>query len=98
MEKIKKSIRVDVIFASACFQSVLEVCLPIGSTVKDAIIYSGILEIFSEINLNIYDVGIFSARCHLDDLLEDKDQVEIYRPLSCDPKQARRQRAKMSKL
>ncbi|MCK5898583.1 MAG: RnfH family protein, partial [Methylococcales bacterium] len=38
-------------------------------------------------------VGIFGQRCGLNQLLKKGDRVEIYRPLICDPKVARRNRA-----
>jgi hypothetical protein len=39
-------------------------------------------------------VGIHGRRVALDTRLADGDRVEIYRPLSADPKVARRQRAR----
>jgi putative ubiquitin-RnfH superfamily antitoxin RatB of RatAB toxin-antitoxin module len=39
-------------------------------------------------------LGIFSRRVTADDLLHDGDRVEIYRPLTLDPKDARRRRAR----
>jgi hypothetical protein len=38
-------------------------------------------------------VGVFGQSCRLDDPVHDGDQIEIYRPLTIDPKEARRQRA-----
>jgi hypothetical protein len=38
-------------------------------------------------------VGIFSRKVPLDHVLRDGDRVEIYRPLICDPKEMRKQRA-----
>lgn len=95
MERKNKLINVDVVFASSSFQTVLELSLPLGSTVKDAIVASGILKKFPEIDLSVNSVGIFSKRCNLNDYLQDCDQVEIYRSLLCDPKNARRRRANL---
>jgi putative ubiquitin-RnfH superfamily antitoxin RatB of RatAB toxin-antitoxin module len=37
--------------------------------------------------------GIFGRRAKLDHPLKDGDRVEVYRPLTIDPKEARRRRA-----
>ncbi|MCW5622474.1 MAG: RnfH family protein, partial [Burkholderiales bacterium] len=37
--------------------------------------------------------GIWGRRVSLDEPLRDRDRVEIYRPLLCDPKEVRRRRA-----
>ena len=39
------------------------------------------------------DVGIWGRRCSLDQLVAEGDRVEIYRPLTIDPMEARRTRA-----
>jgi putative ubiquitin-RnfH superfamily antitoxin RatB of RatAB toxin-antitoxin module len=64
------------------------------STVRDAITRSGVLSDFPEIDLDSAAVGIFGERANLDDALEENDRVEIYRPLTVDPKEARRRRAR----
>ena len=57
-----------------------------GATVKDAIERSGILKQFPEINLEQNKVGIFGKVSKLDAVLNAGDRVEIYRPITCDPK------------
>lgn len=39
------------------------------------------------------EVGIFGVRVGRDAALADRDRIEVYRPILCDPKQMRRQRA-----
>ena len=39
-------------------------------------------------------IGIFGKRVTLDTRLANGDRIEIYRPLSTDPKEARRRRAR----
>jgi putative ubiquitin-RnfH superfamily antitoxin RatB of RatAB toxin-antitoxin module len=39
-------------------------------------------------------VGIFGARCERSVVPRDGDRIELYRPLSADPKESRRARAK----
>lgn len=65
-----------------------------GETVAAAISRSGVLEQFPEIDMKVNKVGIYSRICSADQVLEERDRIEIYRPLKIDPKQARRDRAK----
>lgn len=37
-------------------------------------------------------VGVWGRRCALSTVLAEDDRLEVYRPLRCDPKEARRQR------
>lgn len=69
-----------------------------GSTVRDAVLASGVLEVFSEIDLETVPVGIFSRRVDLDTQLTDGDRVEIYRRLQLSPTEARRLRAERKKV
>ena len=62
-------------------------------TVREAIIQSGVLGRFPEISLEQNKVGIFGELVDLNYELADGDRVEIYRPLSMDPMEARRLRA-----
>ncbi len=64
-----------------------------GTTLKEAIEASGILDSFEQIDLTKDRVGIFSKFATLDTVLREKDRVEIYRPLIADPKQVRKERA-----
>lgn len=87
-------VRVEVCYASDHSQKIIAMSLPLGVTVEEAIIYSGILDCFKEIDLSKQKVGIFSKICALDDTLKEGDRIEIYRPLLIDPKEARRLKAK----
>ncbi|NMG28183.1 RnfH family protein [Aromatoleum evansii] len=60
--------------------------LPEGSNVKDAIERSGILGLFPHIDLKLQKVGVYARVVKLDAALKDGDRVEIYRPITCDPK------------
>jgi hypothetical protein len=61
-----------------------------GATIQEVIERSGILKQFPEINLETQKVGIYSKLCKLDTVLADGDRVEIYRPITCDPKTVKR--------
>jgi len=85
--------RIEVAYAKPCGQVVLKLDLADGSTAEEAIIESGILQHFPEIDLANNKVGIFGKLCKLDQALRAGDRVEIYRPLLVDPKEMRRTRA-----
>lgn len=89
-------IKVEVVYALPEKQYLLKVRLGQGSTVEQAIIASGILELRTDIDLSKNKVGIFSRPVKLTDTVSEGDRVEIYRPLIADPKELRRQRAEKS--
>ena len=74
-------------------QELVELRLPSGSTLGQAIEHSGLLEKFPEIDLTQQKVGVFGKLGRTDQELRDRDRVEIYRPLLADPKEVRRKRA-----
>lgn len=87
-----KLIHVEVAYATPMQQKIVTIELPIGSTIQQAIAQSGILTLFPEIDLAKQKVGIFSKRKSLTDKVSAGDRIEIYRPLTIDPMEARRQR------
>lgn len=62
-----------------------------GATVQDALQHSGVLQRHG-LDIAAVDVGLWFKACTLQQLLRDQDQVQVYRPLKVDPKEARRQR------
>lgn len=91
------NIRVKVAYALADAQIVIEVELEQGARVADALAASRLQAHIPGIALSNPDAGIWGAPASLDTELRDRDRVEIYRKLSADPKQARRQRAKQQR-
>ncbi len=67
----------------------LSLSLPDGSTVVEALRAS---HWFDEAELRTLKTGIWSRLRPLDTALRQGDRVEVYRPLTVDPKEARRQR------
>ncbi|WP_312440247.1 RnfH family protein [Janthinobacterium sp.] len=67
--------------------------LPAGSTVRQAVEQSGVLDEYPDIDLAVNLVGIYGKKKTLDTVLRQHDRVEVYRPLQADPKEARRRRA-----
>lgn len=88
------TLRVEVAFATPHAQVMIETRVPPATTVAEAIRLSGILGRCPEIDLAKNTVGIFGERARLDDVVQDGDRVEIYRPLIADPKEERRRRAR----
>jgi putative ubiquitin-RnfH superfamily antitoxin RatB of RatAB toxin-antitoxin module len=79
------AMRIEVVDAWPQRAEVLELRLPAGATVRDALAASGLKGV---------QVGIFGKRVTMDTRLADGDRVEVYRPLAIDPKDARRRRVK----
>lgn len=79
---------------SPCGGEVDEVSLtvPHGATLIDAIRASGLLARHPEIDLAVLRTGIWGRVKPHDTPLRERDRVEIYRPLTVDPKEARRLR------
>ena len=88
---------VEVAYALPDKQSLVSLEVEKGTTLKEAIEASGILDSFEQIDLTKDRVGIFSKFATLDTVLREKDRVEIYRPLIADPKQVRKERAAKGK-
>jgi len=66
--------------------------LPEGSRVGDAIDRSGLLEAHPALVRNELALGVWGVAAGLQNVLRDRDRVEVYRPLKVDPKEARRRR------
>jgi len=86
-------LEVEVAYALPHQQFLRRLKMSSGSTVRQAIVQSGVLSKFPEIDLKSVKVGIFSRPVDLDVLLNSGDRVEIYRPLILSPTDARRLRA-----
>ncbi len=90
-------LRVEVVYALPDRQTVLTCEVSEHTTVRQSVVKSGILRVHPEINLDSAEFGIWSERVAHDCLVQDGDRVEIYRPLTVDPKLVRRERARENK-
>ena len=88
---------VEVAYAVPDKQSLISLEVEEGTTIKEAIEASGVLDTYDQIDLTRDKVGIFSKFAELDTVLREKDRVEIYRPLIADPKKVRKERAAKGK-
>ena len=72
----------------------MTLALPAPATALDAIRASGLFERHPELGLGEPLIGIWGRACAPGTLLADGDRVEVYRPLTMDPNEARRLRAR----
>ena len=86
--------KIQIAYASSEQQTLLDLDVNDGVSIQMAIEQSGLLKQYTELDLSNMVVGIFSRRKRLETLLQEGDRIEIYRPLLCDPMDARRARAK----
>lgn len=86
-------ILVEIAYALPEEQVIISIKVPTIFNVQQAIEKSGIQKKFSNIDLSKNKVGIFGKKTTLDHTLNDRDRIEIYRPLILDPKEMRRKRA-----
>ena len=85
-------LRVTVVYCEPCCEDSRELKMPAGSTVRDAIAAAELLTRRPELK-DAIDAGVWGQRCSIDRPLVHGDRVEIYRPLTIDPKEGRRVRA-----
>lgn len=81
---------VGIAYADKFKQTWLKLEVPDGSTIKEALEFSGLLRQFPDIDLENQAVGIFGKISKLDTKVEDGDRVEIYRPITADPETVER--------
>lgn len=84
-------LQVEVSYALAERQWLIRLQLPAGSTVNDAVLASGLLQLAAL--TPPLDTGIYGKRVAADTCLCQGDRVEIYRNLNFDPMESRRRRA-----
>ncbi len=94
MAPADRTIMVEVAYAEPDRQELVRIEVPSGTTVAEAIARSGIDDRIDGLDATEGNVGIFGQVRPLDTVLKPGDRVEIYRPLICDPKEIRRQRAR----
>jgi putative ubiquitin-RnfH superfamily antitoxin RatB of RatAB toxin-antitoxin module len=90
-------INIEIAYALEHKQTLLNLQVEEGTTLKQAVEISGILDTYPQINLLKDKTGIFGKIAKLDTVLRQKDRVEIYRALIADPKKVRKERAAQGK-
>ncbi len=90
-------IQVEVAAALPDRQVVIPLMVEQGTTVWEAIRASGIRERLPDLLVDEKRLGIFGRICRADQVLCEGDRVEVYRPLTADPKEVRRQLAELER-
>lgn len=90
-------IGVEVAYALPDKQAILAVKVAAGTTVLEAATQSGITDKFEGIDLENAKFGIFGSVVSPQQVLQEGERVEIYRPLIADPKEVRKARAARAK-
>ena len=90
-------LQIEVVFSDSRHQKLIQVLVPVNTTISEALKLSGVLLDFPNIDLNKNKVGIFGKLCNLDKKINEGDRIEIYQPLVLDPKKIRSNRAKKQK-
>jgi len=87
-------LQVEVAYAQPEQQLVLTVALPAESTLGDAVdaALPALQAAFPTVDFSTLAVGVWGETANLERLVQAGDRVEIYRPLTADPKLARRTR------
>jgi putative ubiquitin-RnfH superfamily antitoxin RatB of RatAB toxin-antitoxin module len=89
----KDALEVEVVYALPERQALIAISIPAGATAGDAVAQSGIAGRFPGQDLSACQLGVWGRLVDRDQILEDGDRVEIYRPLEIDPREARRRLA-----
>ncbi|MCG8579182.1 MAG: RnfH family protein [Bacteroidales bacterium] len=76
---------IGVAYADKFKQLWLKLEVPDGSTVRQAIEKSGLLDQFPEIDLSRQKVGIFGKITKLDTIVVEGSRIEVYREITADP-------------
>ena len=77
--------QIGVTYSEPAQQFWLNLDVPEGASVLEAIERSGVLQRFPQIDLTAQKVGVFGKVVKLDASLRAGDRVEIYRAITCDP-------------
>lgn len=95
--KAAKKYSIEVVYGTPERQEIIALEVAENTTIEQAIIASGVIEEFPEINLEVNNVGIWNRAAKLQAIVSDLDRIEVYRPLLADPKEVRKRRAEKAK-
>lgn len=87
----------EVAYALPHQQDLVQIELPAGATVLDAVQRSGIAGKFEGVDLENATFGIYGQIVASSQVVRDGDRIEIYRPLTADPKDVRKARAERAR-
>ena len=93
-----ETVHVEVAFAMPERQELVALELEQGTTVADAIRESGLQAKFGEVDFDELQAGIWGRVVERSTSVREGDRVELYRPLERDPREARRELARVQRL
>jgi uncharacterized protein len=93
-----REIEVEVVYALPFAQDICRLRVPVGTTVEQVIDLAGVVARHPEIDLKRDRVAVYGRLVSTNLVLQDRDRVEILRPLNADPKEVRRRRASLGRL
>lgn len=95
---MSEKIPVEVAYALPEKQRIIKLEVPIGTTVMQAVMQSGMETVFDDLTLGPdLKLGVWGKATTGDRVLAAGERVEIYRPLKIDPKAIRKARAEKAK-
>ena len=90
-------LQIEIAYAEPQRAIIKSLRLPAGARVADALRLAALDPDFSAVDFANPAIGVFGKLVRRDQLLRQGDRIEIYRPLSADPKEARRARAQQAR-
>jgi hypothetical protein len=91
-------IPVTVVYATPTVTHERALRVPAGTTLREAVVMSGLLAQVPALSVlppQALDLGVFNRSRPADTPVRAGDRIEVYRPLTVDPKEARRIRAEV---
>ena len=91
--KLPMALTLSIVY-SAQARAVLEISMQVeqGTTAGQAIQQSGIVQQIHDSLLQALELGVWGKKVHSSHVVCEGDRIELYRPLTVDPKVARRER------
>lgn len=89
------ALRVTIVLARPDAAHVIELAVAPGTTVAQAVRQSGLMQREPSLDVAAAAFGVWNRRVPGERLVRDGDRIEVYRPLTIDPKDARRHRAEL---
>lgn len=97
---MSRNIDVSIVYGLRDQQWLQQLSVPRGTSAYELIKLSGFMDSIDDLKdqeLTLLSIGVFAQKIDGDYLLQEGDRVEIYRPLTADPKEVRRQLALLGK-
>ena len=89
----EETVAIEVVFAALGKQEVIQIEVPSGTLIRDAVRLSCIQSLFPNYDLSMLSVGVWNEVKPLAYVVQSGDRVEVYGSLINNAKEARRRRA-----